>query len=286
MGKITKNCSTCKFGMFIICQTLKNNEEYQQIKEYKKIWEFKQNFSCDNYESIFIEYPIEVSKINNNINKSRYRGNSIGKFVKITPCSEEYKGKTFLGIYLGELPVGHGISYNPDTKELDVSFRNNPGVFVFDLNKIVYGYESFWGIIEKEEDLKEITDSDIENIWYVRALKSLSQSKNDISSEGLENKVRECVLNNKNNKRIIGFYPAAIIKDLNVDPTNQECIKQINKILTDMTTEGVLTLIYHYNCECDQNYIFEDLTNMPERCDFCDEEIYKDMLNLEYRIVR
>lgn len=74
------------------------------------------------------------------------------------------------------MPVGHSISHNSESKELSISFSNNPAIFVFDLNKIVYGMESRWGIIENEEDLKEITNKDINNIWYVKALKELSNS--------------------------------------------------------------------------------------------------------------
>jgi hypothetical protein len=28
-----RNCNTCKFGMFERCDTLKNNEQYQKIKD-------------------------------------------------------------------------------------------------------------------------------------------------------------------------------------------------------------------------------------------------------------
>ena len=107
-------------------------------------------------------------------NKTGYKDSQIGNFVKIAPCGDEYKGKTYLGLYLGELPVAHHITHNSETKELSVSFSNNPAIFVFDLNKIIYGMESWWGIIESEEDLKEITNRDINNIWYMKALKELS----------------------------------------------------------------------------------------------------------------
>ena len=129
-----------------------------------------------NFEYLYIQYPIEVSKINteNFTNKSHsYQNSEIGKFVKIAPCAEEYKGKTYLGLYLGELPIGPHITHNSDTKELCISTTKNPAIFVFDLNKIVYGMESFWEIIECEEQLKEITNEDIQNIWYMKALKGL-----------------------------------------------------------------------------------------------------------------
>ena len=180
-----RNCINCKSGLFGRCDGLKNNEEYQSIWENRdtntmdrmvKAHDFKSNFVCDEFRSLYIEYPIEVSKINTNNDRSSYRSSEVGKFVRITPCAEKYERKTYLGLYLGELPMGHSISHNTETKELNVSFSTNPAIFVFDLNEIIYGMESWWGIIESEEDLKEITESDINNIWYVKALKELSNS--------------------------------------------------------------------------------------------------------------
>lgn len=172
-----KNCNSCKFSRFERCETLKNNEEYQglpnNILGMEKL-EFKENFICDCYKSMYIEFPIEVSGINRDTGSFGLRARDAGKFVKIRPCSEEHSGKTFLGLYLGELPIDFSISHNPDSKELNVRFMTNPGIFVFDLNKIVYGCESFWAIVKSDDDLKEITQANIDNIWYVKALKALS----------------------------------------------------------------------------------------------------------------
>lgn len=174
--KTKRNCNSCKFSWLNRCETLKKELDKNGVYEgVRKNWEIehkvKDNLICDKYKSRYIEYPIEVSKINANADKNEYKDSRTGRFAKIRPCGEEYEGKTYLGLYLGEMPVGHRISHNPDTKELNVSFSTNPGIFVFDLNKIVYGMESWWGIIENEEDLKEITESDIDNVWYVKALK-------------------------------------------------------------------------------------------------------------------
>jgi hypothetical protein len=51
---------------------------------------------------------------------------------------------------------------------------NNPAIFVFDLKKIVYGAESWWGMVESEDDLRDITDSTIDNVWYVKAMKEMA----------------------------------------------------------------------------------------------------------------
>lgn len=179
--EVKRNCYSCKLSWFNRCEILKeelnkNGVYSDNCKNWEVEYKVKNNLICDNYKSRYIEYPIEVSKINTNVNKGNYRDSQIGKFAKIAPCGEEYKGKTYLGLYLGDLPIGHSISHNPDNKELNVSFTNNPAIFIFDLNKIVYGMESWWGIIESEEDLKEITGNDINNIWYVKALKELTNS--------------------------------------------------------------------------------------------------------------
>lgn len=173
--KPKRNCNSCKHGLLCSCNALKNNKKYQELTDFLEKHEFKAEYVCDDYKSIYIEYPIKVSKINYCNATNNYKDNQVGKFVKIAPCGDEYAGKTFLGIYLGELPIWHNISYNTETKELNVSHRKNPAIFVPDLNKIIYGIESWWRIIEKEEDLEEITNTDINNVWYVKALKALSK---------------------------------------------------------------------------------------------------------------
>lgn len=41
------------------------------------------------------------------------------------------------------------------------------------------GYESWWGFIKTVEDFQEITDEDISNVWYVKALKELSEQEQE-----------------------------------------------------------------------------------------------------------
>jgi hypothetical protein len=175
-----RNCNACKFGLFAKCDTLKNNEEYQAIWNPHRMdsmldaHKFKENFICDGYKCRYIEYPIEVSKINRNTELFCLEKSNIGKFVKIAPCVEEHGGKTYLGLFLGDLPLDISVSHNPTTKELNLGYMANPAIFVFDLNKIVFGAESWWGVIETEEELKEITQADVDNVWYVKALKAMS----------------------------------------------------------------------------------------------------------------
>mgnify|MGYP001040520514 CR=1 FL=1 len=179
---IKKNCNNCKisFGCSILKEELVKNgydENNDKVDNWKLIHKVRKNYICDKYKSFYTKYPLEISKINNVKNAKSCKDIRIGKFVRIRPCKEEYGDKTYLGLYLGELPIGYNISYNPENKELNVSFRNNPAIFVFDLGKIIYGTESWWGIIENEEDLKEISKGDINDIWYVKALKELSDKE-------------------------------------------------------------------------------------------------------------
>lgn len=126
-----------------------------------------------------IEYPIEVSGIKFDGEAIPLRGGisaRIGSFVKIRPCAEEYGDKTYLGLYLGDMTVSHSVFYDKESKELTFSNgMSNPAIFVFDLNKTIFGFESWWGLIKSEEELQEITDGDIENVWYVKALKQLAE---------------------------------------------------------------------------------------------------------------
>lgn len=119
-----------------------------------------------------IECPITVNKINQFEPHSLYKP---GGLAKVRPCGEEYKGKTFLGFFLGELPQAPFVVYHQDAKELDVGTMSNPAIFVPALDRIVWGCESWWSRIENESDLKDITDSDIENCWYVKAFREFQK---------------------------------------------------------------------------------------------------------------
>ena len=44
-----------------------------------------------------------------------------------------------------------------------------------ELKKIIYGCESWWHEITSVEELKDITDSDIDNTWYVQLLKNIGK---------------------------------------------------------------------------------------------------------------
>lgn len=91
--------------------------------------------------------------------------------VKICPCAEEYGGKTYFGIYIGDIPLS--ISHSIDAEGTLTAKRSqyNPAIFVPELGKIIFGIESWWGRIESKEELEKlITPELIKNIWYVQLL--------------------------------------------------------------------------------------------------------------------
>ena len=142
--------------------------------------------NCPDYESRFIEYPIQVNSIKCDKMKQLMMGRA-GSLVKIRPCNKEYGDKTYLGLYLGNQPWSQTVSYNKELGELTVGMATNPAIYVFDLQRIIFGAESWWSIIENPEELKDITDDDINSQWYVKALKAMH---NDEPEETIEEKLK------------------------------------------------------------------------------------------------
>jgi len=101
-----------------------------------------------------------------------------GQLVKIRPCGNEYDGKTYLGVYIGELATGINASLEGD--KVKTSFAgHNPAILIPSLNKVVYGAESWWGKIDSMDELEEITDEDIDNVPYVKALRAMEGKKKE-----------------------------------------------------------------------------------------------------------
>ena len=130
-----------------------------------------------------IEYPITITKIVHSKDGEPYargyRGDDVGNFVAVRPCGcINPDGKTYLGIYLGEMRVlGGGFEFFSESGELHtIPKLLNPAIYIFDLRHVVFGYESWWAIINSEDDLAQISDEDIQNVWYVRALKQLQEN--------------------------------------------------------------------------------------------------------------
>lgn len=113
--------------------------------------------------------------------------NKPGTFVSVRPCNPEYKDKTYLGLYIGEIALGFSVQrekLEDETEALTIErTMYNPSIFVFALNKVIFGIESWWGVIRSEDDLREISDADINDVWYVKALKQLHEKQENENHE-------------------------------------------------------------------------------------------------------
>lgn len=135
--------------------------------------------TCDGFKSKFIEYPITVQCIENKEINTSGLGHKCGCLCEIRPCGEEHQGKSYIGIYLGDLPIAIHTSFNDKTGILKNQTLNNPAIFVPELKKIIYGYESFWREIQSVEEFTGISEEDISNTWYMRLLNDLGENKKE-----------------------------------------------------------------------------------------------------------
>jgi len=147
-------------------------EDYEAFKELK---------------TIQLKHPVTGIRLSFNP-----EGSLIGRTkpltpVSIRPCAKEYGNKTYLGFYLGSFCL-YLLPYHEGEDTLTIMGSNNPAIYVPEFDKIIWGGESWWGAIKSEETLREITDGDINNVWYVRALKAMSgvESKADDPTEKLQ----------------------------------------------------------------------------------------------------
>lgn len=173
------------------------NELEKATEALKDFGKFKHLFPGDDAERKLAELGQTIGKVSllvqannlkelahpkNKMIEPGFMGHKMGALVQIRPCGKEYEGKTFLGFYLGEFALGSSITIEDDTIQLNWG-HHNPAIFVPEIGKIIYGCESWWQEIESEEQLKQITDKDIENVWYVQLLKAFNKGKST-SSDG------------------------------------------------------------------------------------------------------
>lgn len=148
----------------------------KSFEEHKKQYEREHNY----------KFPITVTGVKFAIpepisDKAALGGrNEVGQIVAIRPCADEYKDKTFLGILIGYVPIHRDLAFvrAEGKEEGELIFRimgDNPAIFVPDLKKVILGCASWWGAIKDEAHLKQITNEDIQNVWYVKAIKQLAE---------------------------------------------------------------------------------------------------------------
>lgn len=111
--------------------------------------------SCSKFSSRYIEYPITVNGIESEEIKPHTLGYECGTLCEIRPCGEEYENKSYLGIYLGELPISISTSYDTNTGVLKNRAVNNPAIFVPELKKIIYDTKAGGGKLSQQMTLPE-----------------------------------------------------------------------------------------------------------------------------------
>lgn len=153
------------------CHCVVNGWEHEKVRAVTK----EDCESCEKFKSRYIEYPLTIQGIENKKIDTIGIGHTCGTLCEVRPCGEEYQGKTYLGIYLGDLPIGITSSYDEKTGILSNGTMNNPAIFVPELKKIVYGMGSWWRVIKSIEEFKGISEKEIENTWYVKLLKGLEK---------------------------------------------------------------------------------------------------------------
>lgn len=135
--------------------------------------------ACEKFKSKYIEYPLTINGIKNRKMDFSGLGHKCGELCEIRPCAEEYEGKSYIGIYIGDLPISIYTTHDPKTGILTNDTMNNPAIFVPELKKIIYGCESWWRKIESVEDFKGISEEDVDNTWYVGLLKAMMKTESE-----------------------------------------------------------------------------------------------------------
>lgn len=140
---------------------------------------------CPHFKSKFIEYPITVNKIeidDFDFNDSMRR-QDVGKLVKIRPCGAKYNNKTYLGIFLGYLPMHPYVTWDESNNILHIKPMHNPAIFIPETQEVIFGAESWWGIVENEDEITDISDETINNQWYVKLLRGIGEKKEGADNE-------------------------------------------------------------------------------------------------------
>lgn len=138
-------------------------------------WEQKQEINvadcekCDHYKCRYIEYPLTIQELE--ITDPEAWGISFEP-VKVRLCEDN---KTYFGILLGELPWKTRASFSETDGKLKISTITNPCILLPEQKKIIFGCESWWSRIKPGEGISDISDTDIENTWYVKLLRDMEK---------------------------------------------------------------------------------------------------------------
>lgn len=118
---------------------------------------------------------IEIANIHETIEPSTILSRcKPGDIVVVRPCADKFDKKSFLGMYLCAAPTSFTAIQDGEKIILTMGKHTNPAIYIPEVDEIVWGYSSWWKRIESPDDMKDITDQDIENVWYVKAIRQIS----------------------------------------------------------------------------------------------------------------
>lgn len=138
--------------------------------------------TCPHYKSKFIEFPITVQEIQNDDvepfpSRDGTRPTPIPCIVSLV--DDTFKDQKYLGLYLGDWPWILTNQFAEKKGLLRNRIINNPMIYVFGLNRLVYGAECWWLRLNNMEDLdKELNTLNPEPLpEYLALVKTLLQNK-------------------------------------------------------------------------------------------------------------
>ena len=131
---------------------------------------------CEDFDSCYLQFPIQVD----HIEVARQIPSEQLKHAQLVCVRLAGDYQTHLGFlldYFGNLGPEVTVSYTKEDKALKVFTYGTPIMFVPALGRVVYGSECWWTRITSEEELREITDEDIDNCWYVKAFREFVEGE-------------------------------------------------------------------------------------------------------------
>lgn len=98
----------------------------------------------------------------------------LSDWVAVRPCEEEFGGKTYLGVMIGDIALSVMARYDRESGVMSITpGMLNPAIWIPEKRAVVFGCGSWWRRIKTQEDMGQISDADINNVWYVRAMRDL-----------------------------------------------------------------------------------------------------------------
>ncbi len=139
-------------------------------------WERKQEIdpknceTCQRWRSRYIEFPLTINGLDI---KNPEPWGIHPQLCRVRPAKEK---KTYLGIYVGEIPRYTGASFDEESGTLKIFTSCNPMIYIPEQERAVFGDESWWGRIEPGEDITDITDEMIRGQWYIKLLEEAAKA--------------------------------------------------------------------------------------------------------------